>query len=195
MCVIHTIKCSPYVVSAVAATRDPDGRHLLIASSFDGLIVVISLLNEQKRLTLTGHTKSPRQLIVDSIHHLLYSCSADKKIIVHNFLNGTIVYEYKEFDKAVTNIAMNQQQHLLIASSLDGLIKIFNIQTHELIQQLTTSTSQSIISMIYKNNLVSLSDGTERITVINVLIRSTVGWRVERLKSCNVTSIKCTVVK
>ena len=54
MCVIHTIKCSPYVVSAVAATRDPDGRHLLIASSFDGSIVVISLLNEQKRLTLTG---------------------------------------------------------------------------------------------------------------------------------------------
>jgi WD40 repeat protein len=101
-----------------------------------------------------GHTKSPRQLIVDSTHHYLYSCSADKKIIVHNFLNGTIIYEYKEFEKAVTNIAMNQQQHLLIASSLDGLIKIFNIQTHELIQQLTTSTSQSIISMIYKNNLV-----------------------------------------
>ncbi|CAF3216232.1 unnamed protein product [Rotaria socialis] len=154
MCVIHTIKCSPYVVSAVAATRDPDGRHLLIASSFDGSIVVISLLNEQRRLTLTGHTKSPRQLIVDSTHHLLYSCSADKKIIVHNFLNGTIIYEYKDFEKAVTNIAMNQQQHLLIASSLDGLIKIFNIETHELIQQLTTSTSQSIISMIYKNNLV-----------------------------------------
>ncbi|CAF1213824.1 unnamed protein product [Rotaria sp. Silwood1] len=154
MCVIHTIKCSPYVVSAVAATRDPDGRHLLIASSFDGAIVVISLLNEQRRLTLTGHTKSPRQLIVDSIHHLLYSCSADKKIIVHNFLNGAIIYEYKEFEKAVTNIAMNQQQHLLIASSLDGLIKIFNIQTHELIQQLTTTTSQSIISMIFKNNLV-----------------------------------------
>ncbi|CAF1467690.1 unnamed protein product, partial [Adineta steineri] len=42
---------------------------------------------------------------------------------------------------------MNQQQNLLIASSLDGLIKIFNIQTNELIQQLTTSTSQSIISM------------------------------------------------
>ena len=54
MCVIHTIKCSPYVVSAVAATRDPDGRHLLIASSFDGSIVVISLLNEQRRLTLSG---------------------------------------------------------------------------------------------------------------------------------------------
>ncbi|CAF1261158.1 unnamed protein product [Adineta ricciae] len=154
MCVIHTIKCSPYVVSAVAATRDPDGRHLLIASSFDGSIVVISLLNEQRRLTLSGHTKSPRQLIVDSTHHLLYSCSADKKIVVHNFLNGTIIYEYNEFEKAVTNIAMNQQQHLLIASSLDGLIKIFNTQTHELIQQLTTSTSQSIISMIYKNNLV-----------------------------------------
>ncbi|CAF1065500.1 unnamed protein product [Adineta steineri] len=154
MCVIHTIKCSPYVVSAVAATRDPDGRHLLIASSFDGSIVVISLLNEQRRLTLTGHTKSPRQLIIDSVHHFLYSCSADKKIIVHNFLNGTIIYEYNEFEKAVTNIAMNQQQNLLIASSLDGLIKIFNIQTHELIQQLTTSTSQSIISMIYKNNLV-----------------------------------------
>ncbi|CAF0884247.1 unnamed protein product [Rotaria sordida] len=157
MCVIHTIKCSPYVVSAVAATRDPDGRHLLIASSFDGSIVVISLLNEQRRLTLTGHTKSPRQLIVDSTHHFLYSCSADKKIIVHNFLNGTIIYEYKEFGKAVTNIAMNQQQHLLIASSLDGLIKIFNIQTHELIQQLTTSTSQSIISMIFKNNLVLIN--------------------------------------
>jgi WD40 repeat protein len=101
-----------------------------------------------------GHTKSPRQLIVDSMHHLLYSCSADKKIIVHNFLNGSIIYEYKDFEKAVTNIAMNQQQHLLIASSLDGLIKIFNIETHELIQQLTTTTSQSIISMIYKNNLV-----------------------------------------
>jgi hypothetical protein len=52
---------------------------------------------------------------------------------------------------------MNQQQNLLIASSLDGLIKIFNIQTHELIQQLTTSTSQSIISMIYKNNLVCIN--------------------------------------
>lgn len=51
---------------------------------------------------------------------------------------------------------MNQQQNLLIASSLDGLIKIFHIQTHELIQQLTTSTSQSIISMIYKNNLVRI---------------------------------------
>jgi len=108
-------------------------------------------------LLYIGHTKSPRQLIVDSTHHFLYSCSADKKIIVHNFLNGTIIYEYKEFEKAVTNIAMNQQQHLLIASSLDGLIKIFNIQTHELIQQLTTSTSQSIISMIYKNNLVILN--------------------------------------
>jgi len=154
MCVIHTIKCSPYVVSAVAATRDPDGRHLLIASSFDGSIVVISLLNEQRRLLLTGHTKSPRQLIVDSTNHYLYSCSADKKIIVHNFLNGTIQYEYKQFEKAVTNIAMNQQQHLLIASSLDGLIKIFHTQTHELIQQLSTTTSQSIISMIYKNNLV-----------------------------------------
>lgn len=58
MCVIHTIKCSPYVVSAVAATRDPDGRHLLIASSFDGAIVVISLLNEQRRLTLTGSKKT-----------------------------------------------------------------------------------------------------------------------------------------
>ena len=195
MCVIHTIKCSPYVVSAVAATRDPDGRHLLIASSFDGLIVVISLLNEQKRLTLTGHTKSPRQLIVDSTHHLLYSCSADKKIIVHNFLNGTIIYEYKEFDKAVTNIAMNQQQHLLIASSLDGLIKIFNIESHELIQQLTTSTSQSIISMIYKNNLVSSIDRIEGITVVDASNRSTVEWRVERLKYCNVTSIKCIVVK
>ena len=173
MCVIHTIKCSPYIVSAVAATRDPDGRHLLIASSFDGLIVVISLLNEQRRLTLTGtfhdwclsrailrclgHTKSPRQLIVDSTHHYLYSCSADKKVLVHNFLNGSVVYEYKTFEKAVTSIAMNQQQNLLIASSLDGLIKIFNIQTHELIQQLTTTTSQSIISMIYKNNLVRSS--------------------------------------
>lgn len=91
---------------------------------------------------------------MDSIHHYLYSCSADKKIVVHNFLNGTIIYEYKEFEKAVTNIAMNQQQHLLIASSLDGLIKIFHMHTHELIQQLSTSTSQSIISMIYKNNLV-----------------------------------------
>lgn len=155
MCVIHTIKCFTSVVSAVAATRDPDGRHLLIASSVDGSIVVISLLNEQRRLTLKGHTKSPRQLIVDSTHHLLYSGSADKKIVVHDFLNGNIVYEYKDFEKAVTNIAMNQQQHLLIASSLDGLVKIFNIQTRELIQQFTTSTSQSIISMIYKNNLVS----------------------------------------
>ena len=54
MCVIHTIKCSQCLVSAVAATRDPDGRHLLIASSFDGSIVVISLLNEQRRLNLTG---------------------------------------------------------------------------------------------------------------------------------------------
>ena len=79
---------------------------------------------------------------------------------MHNFLNGDIIYEYKEFEKAVTNIAMNQQQHLLIASSLDGLIKIFNIQTHELIQQLTTTVSQSIISMIYKNNLVIANRNT-----------------------------------
>lgn len=105
-------------------------------------------------LFFSGHTKSPRQLIVDSTHYYLYSCSADKKVIVHNFLNGDIIYEYKDFEKAVTNIAMNQQQHLLVASSLDGLIKIFNIQTHELIQQLTTATSQSIISMIFKNNFV-----------------------------------------
>ncbi len=63
MCVIHTIKCSPYVVSAVAATRDPDGRHLLIASSFDGSIVVISLLNEQRRLTLTGYFKNKKKIL------------------------------------------------------------------------------------------------------------------------------------
>jgi hypothetical protein len=64
MCVIHTIKCSPYVVSAVAATRDPHGRHLLIASSFDGSIVVISLLNEQRRLTLTGYIQTSFLFII-----------------------------------------------------------------------------------------------------------------------------------
>lgn len=131
---------------------------------------------------------------MDSIHHYLYSCSADKKIIVHNFLNGTIVYEYKEFEKAVTNIAMNQQQHLLIASSLDGLIKIFHIQTHELIQQLSTSTSQSIISMIYKNNLVR-SMCFFSVSLQWFPLRCTVEWRVEPLKCCNVTLVKCTDVK
>jgi WD40 repeat protein len=148
-------------------------------------------------LTLTGHTKSPRQLIVDSTHHFLYSCSADKKIIVHNFLNGTVIYEYKEFEKAVTNIAMNQQQHLLIASSLDGLIKIFNIQTYELIQQLTTSTSQSIISMIYKNNLVILNKTNVSFFVYFtfIYIRSIVEWKVVQLKYYNVMLIKCIDVK
>ena len=132
---------------------------------------------------------------MDSIHHYLYSCSADKKIIVHNFLNGMIIYEYKEFEKAVTNIAMNQQQHLLIASSLDGLIKIFHIQTHELIQQLSTSTSQSIISMIYKNNLVrSISFFSVSLRLL-FSIRCTVEWRVEPLKCCNVTLVKCIDVK
>jgi len=144
-------------------------------------------------LLYIGHTKSPRQLIVDSTHHFLYSCSADKKIIVHNFLNGTIIYEYKEFEKAVTNIAMNQQQHLLIASSLDGLIKIFNIQTHELIQQLTTSTSQSIISMIYKNNLVIIIFNF--ILILFVYSRSIVEWKVVQLKYYNVMLIKSTDVK
>jgi WD40 repeat protein len=112
---------------------------------------------------------------------------------VHNFLNGTIVYEYKEFEKAVTNIAMNQQQHLLIASSLDGLIKIFNIQTHELIQQLTTSTSQSIISMIYKNNLVIIIFNF--ILILFVYSRSIVEWKVVQLKYYNVMLIKSTDVK
>lgn len=111
--------------------------------------------------------------------------------MVHDFLSGTIIYEYKEFEKAVTNIAMNQQQNLLIASSLDGLIKIFNIQTHELIQQLTTTTSQSIISMIYKNNLVItmlyfISSFICLFFLNFITIRFTVEWKVELLKYYNV---------
>ncbi|CAF1072097.1 unnamed protein product [Didymodactylos carnosus] len=54
LCVIHTIKCSAYVISSVSAAFDPDKRRLLMASSVDGSIIVISLVNEERRLVLEG---------------------------------------------------------------------------------------------------------------------------------------------
>jgi len=129
-----------------------DGPQLLLAAGERGIIKIIDTVYRRLFLTLSGHGDSIYDIKVSPCDTwLLLSASKDESIRLWNIMNATCIAIFTGHEghkSSVLSISWHPLGKRFVSSSMDTSIKIWNLDTHPIQENIVKSHSISPRSMM-----------------------------------------------
>lgn len=144
-------------VTAVNFTKD---SKMLCAGDIRGNIKIYKVANGKcLRDFPSAHSKGVTCVVFSKDNSQIISGSFDCSIRVHGLKAGSIIAELKGHTSFINDLIINWKEEKLYSASSDGLVKIWNIKHHELINTIRPPSSTQVVEIPINNILQDPKNG------------------------------------
>ncbi|RWS28730.1 WD repeat-containing protein 3-like protein [Leptotrombidium deliense] len=138
-----------------------ENQHLVAVGFSDGFINVFDYLNEELKVSFTGHKSAVSCLSFDESCMRLASGSKDTDVVIWDIVNESGLFRLKGHKNLITKCQFMKTRNILVTSSKDTFFKFWDLDTQHCFKTFMAHRSEVWDFVLLKNDTLLISGSNE----------------------------------